>query len=273
MFRAGNERGCCLACLHLPKLSSREAARRREPAPSPLIVRTVPRDIPPAPYRPSCPGLRGWGHWRNVFSGGIVRRMRHFQGAVEGRDHRPSRVSGQAVAGCAFRPIGAGASCRRFLCDLKADVLENKLLHVPMDVQFLERQFELLLLGVERDLSAEHSIGKADTAMSRWVIAAGLKLIVVLIDSTWMRRSLASGSRATASHASRARAGRSRQRQSKWAGSTRRCTRTALVTAPFLFGTIPAAARSTRGPVKAVPCSSSTLPRATGSPLEGLGRN
>jgi hypothetical protein len=40
------------------------------------------------------------------------------------------------------------------------------------------------------------------------------------------------------SYASRARAGRSRQRQSKWAGSTRRCTRTALVTAPF--GTIPA---------------------------------
>src|SRR5260370_39772593 len=39
-----------------------------------------------------------------------------------------------------------------------------------------------------------------------------------------MRRSLASGSRARASHASRARAGRSRQRQSKWAGSTRRCT-------------------------------------------------
>src|SRR5260370_20298636 len=37
-----------------------------------------------------------------------------------------------------------------------------------------------------------------------------------------------------ATHASRARAGRSRQRQSKWAGSTRRCTRTALVTAPFL---------------------------------------
>jgi hypothetical protein len=69
--------------------------------------------------------------------------------------------------------------------------------------------------------------------MSRWVIAAGLKLIVVPIDSTWMRRSLASGSRARASHASRARAGRSRQRQSKWAGSTRRCTRTALVTAPF----------------------------------------
>jgi hypothetical protein len=191
----------------------------------------------------------------------------------QGRDHRPSRVSGQAVAGCAFRPIGAGASCRRFLCDLKADVLENKFLHVPMDVQFLERQFELLLLSVEGDLSAEHSIGKADTAMSRWVIAAGLKLIVVPVDSTWMRRSLASGSRARASHASRARAGRSRQRQSKWAGSTRRCTRTALVTAPFLFGTIPAAARSTRGPVKAVPCSSSTLPRATGSPLEGLGRN
>jgi hypothetical protein len=73
--------------------------------------------------------------------------------------------------------------------------------------------------------------------MSRLVIAAGLKLIVVPIDSTRMRRSLASGSRAKASHASRARAGRSRQRQSKWAGSTRRCTRTALVTAPF--GTIP----------------------------------
>ena len=35
------------------------------------------------------------------------------------------------------------------------------------------------------------------------------------------------------SHASRASAGRSRQCQSKWAGSTRRCTRTALVTAPF----------------------------------------
>ena len=68
---------------------------------------------------------------------------------------------------------------------------------------------------------------------SRWVMAAGLKLIVVPVDSTWMRRSFASGSRARASHASRARAGRSRQRQSKWAGSTRRCTRTALVTAPF----------------------------------------
>jgi len=75
---------------------------------------------------------------------------------------------------------------------------------------------------------------------SRWVIAAGLKLIVVPVDSTWMRRSLANGSRARASHASRARAGRSRQRQSKWAGSARRCTRTALVTAPFLFGTVPA---------------------------------
>jgi hypothetical protein len=77
------------------------------------------------------------------------------------------------------------------------------------------------------------AIGKADAAMSRWVIAAGLKLIVVPIDSTWMRRSLPSGSRARASHASRARAGRSRERQSKWAGSTCRCTRTALVTAPF----------------------------------------
>jgi len=77
------------------------------------------------------------------------------------------------------------------------------------------------------------AISKADAARSRWVIAAGLKLIVVPVDSTWMRRSVASGSRAKASHASRARAGRSRQRQSKWAGSTRRCTRTALVTAPF----------------------------------------
>src|SRR5882724_6749681 len=43
----------------------------------------------------------------------------------------------------------------------------------------------------------------------------------------------ASGVAKQASHASRARAGRSRQRESKWAGSTRRCTRTALVTAPF----------------------------------------
>jgi hypothetical protein len=76
---------------------------------------------------------------------------------------------------------------------------------------------------------------KADAAMSRLVIAAGLKLIVVPIDSTWKRHSLTSGSRVRASHASSARAGRSRQRQSKWAGSTRRCTRTALVTAPFLF--------------------------------------
>jgi len=40
------------------------------------------------------------------------------------------------------------------------------------------------------------AISKADAAMSRWVIAAGLKLIVVPIDTTWMRRSLASGSRA-----------------------------------------------------------------------------
>jgi hypothetical protein len=78
-------------------------------------------------------------------------------------------------------------------------------------------------------------ISKADAAMSRWVISAGLKLIVVPVDSTWMRRSVASGSRARASHASRARAGRSRQRQSKWAGSTRRCTRTALLPAPFLI--------------------------------------
>jgi hypothetical protein len=36
----------------------------------------------------------------------------------------------------------------------------------------------------------------ADAAMSRLVITAGLKLIVVPIDSTWTRRSLASGSRA-----------------------------------------------------------------------------
>jgi hypothetical protein len=63
---------------------------------------------------------------------------------------------------------------------------------------------------------------------SRWP-----KLIVVPIDSAWMRRSLVGGSRAMASHASRARTGRSRQRQSKWAGSTRRCTGTALATAPF----------------------------------------
>ena len=61
----------------------------------------------------------------------------------------------------------------------------------------------------------------ASDAMSRLVIAADLKSIAVPIDSTWMRYSLVSGSRATASHACRARAGRSRQRQSKWADSTR----------------------------------------------------
>jgi hypothetical protein len=70
---------------------------------------------------------------------------------------------------------------------------------------------------------------------SRWP-----KINFAPVDSTWMRRSLANGSRARASHASRARAGRSRQCQSKWAGSTRRCTRTALVTAPFLICTIQA---------------------------------
>ena len=86
-----------------------------------------------------------------------------------------------------------------------------------------------------RQLASLDAISKADAAISRWVIAAGLKLIVVPVDSTWMRRSLSSGSRVRASHASRARAGRSRQRQSKWADSTCRCTRTALVTAPFLF--------------------------------------
>ena len=48
------------------------------------------------------------------------------------------------------------------------------------------------------------AISNADAAMSRLVIAAGLKLIVVPIDSTWMRRSLAIGPRARASHASRA---------------------------------------------------------------------
>jgi hypothetical protein len=41
--------------------------------------------------------------------------------------------------------------------------------------------------------------------------------------------------RKQASHASSARAGRSRERQSKWGGSTRWCTKTALVTAPFLL--------------------------------------
>jgi hypothetical protein len=33
------------------------------------------------------------------------------------------------------------------------------------------------------------AISKADAAMARWVIDAGLKLIVVPIDSTWTRRS------------------------------------------------------------------------------------
>jgi hypothetical protein len=85
-------------------------------------------------------------------------------------------------------------------------------------------------------LSAISKADAADVAMgdSRWP-----KINFVPVDSTRMRRSLANGSRARASHASRARAGRSRQRQSKWTGSTRRCTRTALVTAPFLFGAIP----------------------------------
>jgi hypothetical protein len=105
-----------------------------------------------------------------------------------------------------------------------------------------------------------NAISKADTAMSRWVIAAGLKLIVVPVDSTWMRRSLARGSRARASHASRARAGR--QRQSKWAGSTRRCTRTALVTAPFLFGTIPA--------FSALPCGYLLFPLGLLPPFERI---
>jgi hypothetical protein len=95
----------------------------------------------------------------------------------------------------------------------------------------------LLLRGVGHALDA---ISKADAANVAMVIAAGLKLIVVPVDSNWMRRSVANGPRTRASHTSRARAGRSRQRQSKWAGSTRRCTRTALVTAPFLFGTIAA---------------------------------
>jgi len=65
-----------------------------------------------------------------------------------------------------------------------------------------------------------------------------------------MRRSLANGSRAMASHASRARAGRSRQRQSKWADSTRRCTRNGAGNgAVFCLVTIPAAARSARAPM------------------------
>ena len=80
--------------------------------------------------------------------------------------------------------------------------------------------------------------------MLELVIAAGLKLMSFQIDSPWMRRSLAIGSRARASHASRARTGRSRQRQSKWAGSTRRCTKTALVTAPFPIRHDPAATRA-----------------------------
>src|SRR5258705_13490057 len=84
-----------------------------------------------------------------------------------------------------------------------------------------------------------------------------------------MRRSLASGSRAMASHASRARAGRSRQRQSKWAGSTRRCTRTALVTAPFLFGTIPAFSAPPNKRPEATSARSNVLlsPRATLFPV------
>ena len=51
-----------------------------------------------------------------------------------------------------------------------------------------------LLVGVLRD--AISALADGSPAMSRWVIAAGLKLIVVPIDSTWTRRSLADGSRA-----------------------------------------------------------------------------
>ena len=60
------------------------------------------------------------------------------------------------------------------------------------------------------------------------------KIIAPLIDSDWIKRSLIGGPQ-VGSHASRARAGRSRERQSKWGGSTRWCTKTALVTAPFLL--------------------------------------
>jgi len=48
-------------------------------------------------------------------------------------------------------------------------------------------------------------------APMRLVMVAGLKLIVVPIDSTWMRHSFTGGSRAMDSHASSASAGRSRQ--------------------------------------------------------------
>jgi len=51
-----------------------------------------------------------------------------------------------------------------------------------------------LLVGVLRD--AISALADGSPAMSQWVIAAGLKLIVVPIDSTWTRRSLADGSRA-----------------------------------------------------------------------------
>src|SRR5882757_2782670 len=78
-----------------------------------------------------------------------------------------------------------------------------------------------------------------------WVIAAGLKLNVVPIDSTWTRRSLASGSRnrlPTPAEPERvAPASASRSGPVPRVGAPE----TALVTAPFPIGH-PAAARSTR---------------------------
>src|SRR5207237_9231329 len=96
-----------------------------------------------------------------------------------------------------------------------------------------EQNEELVqIAGTELRIRMEQPHNRALTRQSACP-ATLLKLIVVPIDSTWMRHSLTTGSRARPCHASRARAGRSRQRQSKWADSTRRCTRTALVTPPF----------------------------------------
>jgi hypothetical protein len=70
-------------------------------------------------------------------------------------------------------------------------------------------------------------------APMRLVIVAGLKLIVVPIDSTWMRHSFMADREPWLPTPAVPERVAPASRQSKWAGSTRRCTRTALVTAPF----------------------------------------
>jgi hypothetical protein len=71
-----------------------------------------------------------------------------------------------------------------------------------------------------------------------------------------------------ASHASRARAGRPRARQSKWADSTRRCTRTALAQQRrFCLVTIPARRLNASQSLAIV------VPNAGGQPPPGRDRS